>query len=161
MQMYMRWWPRMAPAQEQSMSFNQMKTLHNILVLSIVYLTNAFRDSWLFFQVESCDKMLSIKVQGVRIQIKISHLNLQLCVPDGLPFCAWAEISLDLSLVHSVQRQHEEDPAHPQSPESMSLSGIWIQAERERKHKRQNIRCHSGHHKRKCVFRYSMYCRVK
>lgn len=50
-------------------------------------------------------------------------------VPDCLLLRACAEVSLDLSLVHPVQGEHEEDAADGQSPEGVSLCGIWVQAE--------------------------------
>lgn len=54
------------------------------------------------------------------------------CVPDGVFLCARAEISLDLSLVHAIEGQHEEDPADPQSPEGVSLCRVRVQAEPKR-----------------------------
>lgn len=51
-----------------------------------------------------------------------------LTVPDSLSLRPRAEISLDLRLVHAVQREHEENPAKPQRPEGVSLCGIWVQA---------------------------------
>lgn len=53
----------------------------------------------------------------------------RLGVPDCLLLRARAEVSLDLSLVHAVQGEHEEDAADGQSPEGVSLCGIWVQAE--------------------------------
>lgn len=53
-------------------------------------------------------------------------------VPDGVFLCARAEISLDLSLVHAIEGQHEEDPADPQSPEGVSLCRVRVQAEPKR-----------------------------
>ena len=50
-------------------------------------------------------------------------------VPDCLALCAGAEVALHLGLVHAVQRQHEEDPAHRQSPERVSLRGVGVQTE--------------------------------
>lgn len=50
-------------------------------------------------------------------------------VPDCLLLRACAEIPLDLSLVRSVQGEHEEEAANGQSPEGVSLCGIWVQAE--------------------------------
>lgn len=57
--------------------------------------------------------------------------SMNLGVPDRILLGARAEVSLDLSLVHSVQREHEEDPADRQSPEGVSLCRIRVQAEQE------------------------------
>ncbi len=40
---------------------------------------------------------------------------------DGLFLWAGAEVSLDLSLIHSIQGQHEKNAPHSQSPECVPL----------------------------------------
>lgn len=47
---------------------------------------------------------------------------------DGFPLGLGAEVSLDLGLVHPIQRQHQENPSHPQGPECVPLRRVRIQA---------------------------------
>lgn len=47
---------------------------------------------------------------------------------DSLLLRAGAQIPLDLSLVHTIERQHHEDTPKSQSPESMAFIRIRVQA---------------------------------
>lgn len=62
------------------------------------------------------------------ICLSISNWCISVLLHDGVPLGLGAEVSLDLGLVDSVQRQHQEDPPHPQGPERVLHRRVRVQA---------------------------------